>query len=191
MKHIILISLSLFALNANADIYKCIDASGSKVYRSTPCAEGSSNIQIDLKTGKTVDLDEEKRAQLLKLKEQQELIDRKKLEDEQENLRKLQVINQSKKNQLLIKNNPSQFSAFAIPPYDPDNLNSLVKKFEDKLEAIEKMRALAAQKALASDQCSRVESSELNEKSSKDSLVFLVDCSNAKSYYFNESELAE
>ena len=176
---------------ASAEIYKCTDASGNKVYRSNPCSEGFNNIQIDLKTGKSVDLDEQKKQELLQLKRQEELLQQQKLEEQQENLRKLQILNESKKNQLMIKENPHQFSAYAIPPYEIDKLLPVVKRFQDKLANIERLRGLAAKKALATGECNRVESSELNEKSTKDNLVFLVDCSSAKSFYFDETQLAK
>ena len=190
MKHLLILITSLLAMNVSAEIYKCTDASGNKVYRSNPCKEGFNNIQIDLKTGKSVDLDEQKKQELLEMKQQEEKLQQQKLEEQQENLRKLQIINESKKNQLLIKENPRQFSAYAIPPYEMDKLLPIVKRFQDKLADIERFRGLAAKKALATNECNRVESSELNEKSTKDNLVFLVDCSNAKSFYFDERQLA-
>ena len=193
MKRLLLIFTCLLAFNANAEIYKCTDANGVKVYRPTPCIEGSNNIQIDLKTGVKIDLDEEKRLQEEKLKEQQakrkERLEQERLMQQQEELRKLQIVNESKKNQLLIKDNPLKFSAFAIPPYEEGRLLPLVKRFEDRLAYIERMRGVAAQKALATGNCNRVESSELNERSTRDLLVFLVDCSNSKSFYFNENDL--
>ncbi|MDD2722474.1 MAG: DUF4124 domain-containing protein [Methylovulum sp.] len=191
MKLILFVLASLFVMNASAGVYKCTDSSGNKVYRSSPCVEGYNNTQIDLKTGKSVDLDEEKKLQLLKIKEQQQQEELQKLEQQQENLRKLQIINESKKNQLLIKENPNKFSAYAIAPYELEKLTPLVKLFQSRLAEIEHMRGVAAQKALTSGQCNRVESSELNEKSTKALLVFLVDCSNTKSFYFDEKQLTQ
>ncbi|MDD5272826.1 MAG: DUF4124 domain-containing protein [Methylovulum sp.] len=191
MKRLLFILTSLFALDAAAEVYKCTDASGNKVYRSTPCAAGYNNIQIDLKTGITIDLDEEKKTELQRLKEQQEKQEQAQLKQQQEALRKQQIFNASKANQELIKASPHDFSAYAIPPYEPENLLPLVKRFEDRLVDIERLRGVAAKKALATGECNRVESSELNEKSGKDLLVFLVDCSNTKSFYFNEQELGK
>jgi hypothetical protein len=57
------------------------------------------------------------------------------------------------------------------------------------LPEIERLRRQAAEKALASDQCARVESVELNSKSTKDALMFLINCSNGTSFYFKEQEL--
>ncbi len=191
MKFLLLILTSLFTMGVSAEVYKCTDASGNKVYRSSPCSEGYKNIQIDLTTGKTVDLDEEKKLQILKAQKEQEELEHKQLEEQQENLRKLQIINESKKNQLLIKENPNKFSAFAIPPYELEKLTPLVKRYEGRLAEIERLRGIAAQQALASGQCNRVESSELNERSTQDLLVFLVDCSNTKSFYFDQNQLAK
>ena len=98
---------------------------------------------------------------------------------------------QSELTQALIKQNPALFSAYAIPPYDPEHLPAGIKPFEERLPDIEKFRRLAAQKALASGQCQRVEADELNAKTTKDQLVFLINCSSGTAYYFNESELTE
>jgi len=64
-----------------------------------------------------------------------------------------------------------------------------VQNFSARLPDIERFRRLAAEKALATNQCGRVEAAELNSKSTDDALVFLVDCSSAKKYYFSEQEL--
>jgi hypothetical protein len=53
------------------------------------------------------------------------------------------------------------------------------------------MRRQAAEKALATGQCERVEAAELNLKSSKAALVFLIDCSSGKHFYYTEQELAK
>lgn len=188
MKRLLLILASLWALDATAGVYKCTDDNGATVYRATPCNAGN-NIQIDLKTGKSVNLDETKLLEIQHEKEQEQQREQERLHQQQEQLFKLQVSNESKKNQQLIKDHPNQFSAYAIPPYEPDSLLPLVKRYVDRLADIERMRGLAAEKALASKECTRVESSELNEKSAPGLLVFLVDCSNAKSLYFNEKEL--
>ena len=121
--------------------------------------------------------------------------DAEKIQQEQEILKKQQdlkqsAINENAKNQFLVKNNPKTFSAFAIPPYNPDNLPPLIKKFENRLADIERMRREAAEKTLATGECGRVESVELNQKSTRDSLVILVDCSTSKKFYINEQELA-
>lgn len=188
MKYLVLLLTGFLAFNAEAEVYKCTDSGGNKVYRSTPCVAGS-NIQIDLKTGVSIDLDAEKKSDLQKIKERQEREEQAELQRQQAVQRKQQIVEAGKKNQALIKSRPHDFSAYAIPPYDVDNLLPLVKRFEGRLVDIERLRGAAAEKALATGQCNRVESSELNEKSSPESLVFLVDCSNAKTFYFNEQEL--
>ncbi|MGZ8152881.1 MAG: DUF4124 domain-containing protein, partial [Methylovulum sp.] len=94
-------------------------------------------------------------------------------------------------NQFLIKNNPEKFSAFSIPPYVPDDLPDLVKNYPPRLPEIERLRRQAAEKALASESCMRVEAVELHSKSTKKALAFSVDCSSGKNFYFTEQELAE
>ena len=66
-----------------------------------------------------------------------------------------------------LKNNPDKFSAYAIPPYTPGKLSALVKAHQSRLADIERLRRLAAAKALATDNCIRVESVELHSKSSQ------------------------
>jgi hypothetical protein len=102
---------------------------------------------------------------------------------------KQSAMDESAKNQFLIKNNPQKFSAFAIPPYKFDDLTPLVKSYQSRLPDIERMRRLAAEKALATGQCGRVEAAELNPKSTKNALVILVDCSSAKKFYVSEQEM--
>ena len=191
----IVLMVLCFSSNGWAGVYKCIDATGNSHYQSSPCDEGAQALEIDTKTGGQVDLDalESQRALVAKQKEQQEaqrnaeekarldvIVLRKKLAQEQDEL-----------TQAMIKQNPTRFSAFAIPPYDPHKLPKLVKPFEERLPDIEKFRRLAAQKALATGDCQRVESDELNAKSLKEQLVFMVNCSSGRTYYYNESELAE
>lgn len=187
----LLLLISFFSAQTSAAIYKCTDPDGNKVYRPTPCEEGYNNTEINLKTGSSINLDEEKKQELLKQKEEEVKLEQQKLAQKQADIRKQEALNESTKNQLYIKNHPTQFSAFAIPPYQSDNLSPLVQQYETRLADIERLRRLAAEKALASEQCIRVESVELNEKSTKELLVFLVDCSSAKSFYYNEQELAK
>lgn len=96
---------------------------------------------------------------------------------------------ESAKNQFLIKNNPDKFSPYAIPPYVPEKLPDLVKLYQTRLADIERLRRQAAEKALVSGQCIRVESVELDSKSTKDALLFAINCSSGKSFYFKEQEL--
>ncbi len=127
-------------------------------------------------------------------KQEQEAQEAQKKQQEEEALKKREefkqnAIDESNKNQFLIKNNPQKYSAYAIPPYKPDDLSPLVKSFENRLPDIERFRREAAEKALATGECGRVESVELNQKSKADSLVILVDCSSAKKFYVTEQEL--
>ncbi|MDD5580379.1 MAG: DUF4124 domain-containing protein [Methylobacter sp.] len=194
MRLILLILGSLFSAYAGAGVYKCTDVDGATAYRSKPCSEGRSNVEINIKTGSSTNLDEKKNQQASAQKEQQATLEQQKSEQEKlvqkEAQLKQQASNESAKNQFLIKNNPGKFSAFAIPPYAPEQLPALVKKYQTRLADIEQLRRYAAEKALATGQCSRVEATELNIKSTKEALVFLVDCSSAKHFYFTEQELA-
>ncbi|MEC4747607.1 DUF4124 domain-containing protein [Methylomicrobium sp. Wu6] len=184
---------SLASLTVTAGVYKCTDETGKVVYKSQACLAGQSNAQVDIKTGITKDLDQEKQQQLLKDQaEQAKLTEQEQQEQkiaEKQARLKQEAKDESAKNQFLIKNNPLQYSAFAIPPYDPEQLPALVKNFAARLPDIERFRRFAAGKALATNQCGRVESVELNNKSTQDALVFLVDCSTAKKYYLSEQEL--
>jgi hypothetical protein len=147
-----------------------------------------------VKTGGSTDLNEQENQQALTQQEQEAKEALKKQEEEQavQKLAQLKqnALDESAKNQFLIKNNPQKFSAFAIPPYKFDDLPPLVKTYQSKLPEIEHMRRQAAEKSLATGQCGRVESVELSEKSTADGLIILVDCSSAKKFYVSEQELA-
>jgi hypothetical protein len=193
MRLFLLILGSMISMELSAGVYKCVDATGNKIYKSIPCEAGQSKQEVNLKTGSTTDLDAIEKQQTLSLQEQEAQAEQKKL-DEAELKRKQAEFeqnakNESAKNQFLIKNNPQKYSPFAIPPYKLGDLSALVKTYETRLPEIEKLRRLAAEKALATGECGRVESVELNQKSTKDSLVILVDCSSAKKYYVTEQEL--
>ena len=179
---------------ADADIYKCTNEEGKSIYRPHPCQEGFDNHAIDLRTGVATHPDDptEDTANEQKIKQAQEAeqIQKQQAEQQAKALAEQAAI-ESNKNQDLIKNNPGQFSAYAIPPYAPDKLSNLVKHYQARLADIEHFRGLAALHALATGECGRVEASELNEKSSSQSLVFLVNCSSAKNFYFSEQDLAK
>ncbi|QPK62042.1 DUF4124 domain-containing protein [Methylomonas sp. LL1] len=195
MKNKILILALCLCFDAEAGVYKCIDASGHSYYQASPCTEADKAVQINPKTGNKVDLNQ------LEDQQTQEAEQKKQLEQQHqaEEQARLEAIAQRRQltqaqsalTQALVKQNPQQFSAYAIPPYDPDKLPPVVKPFEDRLPDIEKFRRLAAQKALASGQCQRVEADELTAKSTKDMLVILVNCSSGAGLYFNEAELKE
>ncbi|MFA5921611.1 MAG: DUF4124 domain-containing protein [Methylococcaceae bacterium] len=193
MRFTLLILGSLFSVCASAGIYKCTDVNGNTEYRSTSCHTGHDNVELNVKTGTSTSLDDKNNQQTFAQKENQAALEKQKLEQDQ--LLKKQAntnreaINESAKNQFLIKNNPDKFSAYAIPPYVPEKLPDLVKAYQSRLPEIERLRRLAAEKALASDQCIRVESVELNGKSTKKALMFLTNCSSGKSFYFKELKL--
>ncbi len=194
MKSTLLLVLGLvISMPLSAGVYKCTTASGSKIYRSVPCAEGQKKVELNVKTGGSTDLNEQENQQALTQQEQEAIAAQKKAEEEQSQQKLAQIkqsaLDESAKNQFLVKNNPQKFSAFAIPPYKYDDLKPLVKTYQNKLPDIERMRRQAAEKALATGQCGRVESVELSEKSTKDGLVILVDCSSAKKFYVSEQEL--
>jgi hypothetical protein len=193
MKLIVSLLGALFTFPAAAGVYKCTDEAGKIVYKANPCVAGQRNVEIDLKTGVTRNLDQEKKEQQLKDEQEQAKLaaleeEEKKQADKQARL-KQEAKDESTKNQFLIKNNPLKYSAFAIPPYDPEQLPSLVKNFAARLPEIERFRRFAAEKALQTGQCGRVESVELHSKSTQDALVLLVDCSTGKNHYLTEQEL--
>ena len=188
-----LLVLALLSGSALAGVYKCTDSHGKTAYQSSPCADEKTALEIDLKTGGATDLDarikqKEQEKQLKKKKELELKIEQKKLKAK-EAKRIKDAAEQSAINQRLVKDNPVQYSAFAIPPYQHDKLPALVKKFEARLPEIEKFRRLAAQKALATGECGRVEVDELSVASQASQLVFSIDCSMAKSFQYNETEL--
>lgn len=193
MKILLFLFGSLFSMTAAASVYKCTDSSGKIVYRAQACSEGQRNVQIDIKTGISKDLDAEKKERQLKDQAEQAQMSEQELEEHKLAEKKTKLAqdarDESAKNQFLIRNDPLKYSVFAIPPYEPDKLPALVKNFENRLPDIERFRRFAAEKALASGQCGRVEAVELNTRSARDALVFLVDCSSAKKYYFSEQEL--
>jgi Domain of unknown function (DUF4124) len=194
MKFTLLVLGLLVSMQLSAGVYKCTDANGKKIYRSVPCVEGQKKVELNVKTGGSTDLNEVENQQALTQQEQEAKEALKKQEEEQAAQKLAQLkqnaMDESAKNQFLIKNNPQKFSPFAIPPYKFDDLPPLVKTYQSKLPEIEHMRRQAAEKSLATGQCGRVESVELSEKSTADGLVILVDCSSAKKFYVSEQELA-
>ncbi|MEI8570994.1 DUF4124 domain-containing protein [Methylomonas sp. LW13] len=189
----------VFALCLSADswagVFKCTDASGHTNYQSSPCTVEHKAVQMNTKTGSSVDLNalERQQAAEAELKKQQSA------QEQAEHQAKLDAIAKNKQDarvqsemtQTLIKQNPMQFSAFAIPPYDPEKLPAQVKPFETRLPDVEKFRRLAAQKALASGECQRIETDELTGKSKPDQLNFLINCSSGKTFLFNEADLVQ
>lgn len=182
-----------FSSHSQAGVYKCIDGGGKTSYQAIPCADEKASIEVNVKTGGLTDLGAklEKQEQEGELKKQQVVEQQAEVQEKiaKDKKRKMDTIEQSAINQQLVKNNPVQFSAFAIPPYEYGKLPSLVKSLEARLPEIEKLRRVAAQKALATGLCGRVESDQLSAKSKMDKLVFSVDCSSAQNFQFNEIEL--
>ena len=178
---------------ATKNVYKCVDGSGKKNYQSSPCAVGLTNSTLNIETGSSVNLDEEQKQKELKEQEEKAKLDEQKMTKQQKlekqaNIKK-EAAAESEKTQVLIKANPKKYSAFAIPPYDPDKLSDLVKNYADRLVDIERLRREAAEKALASGGCERVEAAELDTKSTKEQLTFLVNCSTGKAFYMTEQDL--
>ncbi len=186
---VVLTAILFYSAGTLARIYKCSDEQGNISYQAKPCSLEKKAIEIDVKTGNATDLSlqKKKKEQELEHKKQQE-VNRQKL-IELKASRKKETETQSALNQQLIKDNPIQYSAFSIPPYRVDRLSDVVKLYETRLPEIEKLRRFAAKKALATGGCERVEASHLSAKSSAGQLFFSVDCSSAKTFYFNEKEL--
>lgn len=191
MRITVLILGSLFSVGAFAGIYKCTDVNGKTDYQAKPCDADRKTVQINIKTGSSTDgSEQEKQKQDLEQKEQAEKLEQELVLKRQAQL-KQEAMSESAKNQFLIKNNPEKFSVFSIPPYDPEQLSDLVKNYQARLPDIERLRRQAAEAALASESCIRVEAVELQSKSTKKALVFSVDCSSGKSFYFTEQELTK
>ena len=150
-------------------------------------------MTLNIVTGGSTNVDEEKKQQELKQKTEQARLEEQKMTEQQRAERQANInkeaIAESENNQTLIRSEPQKYSAFAIPPYIPDKLSDIVKPFQDRLASIERFRRSAAQKALASGQCERVEAAELDVKSTKEMLHFLVNCSTGKTFNFTEQDL--
>ncbi len=193
MKLIVLISSFLFAGFANAGVYKCIDSEGKKSYQNSPCKQNASAAELNLATGGEVAIDEKRKQEILlqqrKAEEKARLEAKKRQEQQLKQQRIAAIEEENKKNLEIIKNNPGKFTAFAIPPYTLEDHPSLIDDFIERLPEILKFRRLAAKKALFSGKCDRVEASELNLRSTKKNMVFLVECSNTRRIYLNETEL--
>lgn len=195
MKNLYLVIALCLSADCRAEVYKCTDATGHTNYQSSPCTEEHKAVQMNTRSGTSVDLDaleKQKNAQLeLQNQQSQQAIAEQQAKVDAEIQRRKDAKNQSELTQNLIKQSPLQFSAFAIPAYDPDKLPPPIKAFESRLPDIERFRRIAAQKALNSGECQRVEADELTAKSKLDQLVFLINCSSGKSFTFNETELTQ
>ena len=182
---------SLFSGASISGVFKCTDELGKTAYQSSPCAEEINALEIDIKTGGQTDLSLQLKQKKQEQEEQKQQEAEQKAKLKREVQRKKDLAEQSGINQQLIKNNTIQYTAFAIPPYTLENLPEHIKKFEERLPEIEKFRRISAQKALSTGECKRVESASLSVKSKPDQLVFSVDCSSSKTFYFNEAELVK
>ncbi|NOR71675.1 MAG: DUF4124 domain-containing protein [Methylomarinum sp.] len=188
---VVILATTLFSGSILAGAYKCTDEEGNTSYQSSPCAIEKTGAKINMKTGGLTDLSIEQKKNELEQEIQNQLAaEQLKLQEQAAKL-KQQALMESALNQQLVKDHPRQFSAFAIPPYRSDKLPALVKLHKSRLPEIEKFRRLAAQKALASGECLRVESDQLSSKSTTKQLVISIDCSSAKTFHFNETELSK
>ena len=188
---VVILATTLFSGSILAGAYKCTDEEGNTSYQSSPCAIENTGAKINMKTGGLTDLSiEQKKNELAKEIQNQQAAEQLKRQEQAAKL-KQQALMESALNQQLVKDHPRQFSAFAIPPYQPDKLPALIKLHESRLPEIEKFRRLAAQKALASGECLRVESDQLSSRSTTKQLVISIDCSSAKTFHFNETELSK
>ena len=195
MKKSIFVFTLFLSLDSWAGVYKCTDPSGHTFYQSSPCEEEHKSIQMNTKTGGTVDISAQQQEQAMSAEQRKQLEQKQQAEAQAKAQAYAELKKQAKAEsdatQALIKQNPLQFSAYAIPAYELEKLPDAVKPFEARLADIEKFRRLAAQKALATGKCQRVEADELNYKSKADDLVFLVNCSSGAAMTFNESELKQ
>jgi hypothetical protein len=191
MHFILWLSMLFLMVPAYAGVFKCTDNQGKTIYRSSPCLDGQNKEELDLKTGIRINLDEKAQQAEQNNAEQEKKSEQ--LQQDQDKLTQLkqQAAAESAKNQFLIKNNPEKFSSFAIPPYSLNGLPELVKPFQNRLAEIERFRRLAAEKALTTKSCKRVEGVELSKKSNKGKLVFMINCSTGNNFEFSEQELSE
>lgn len=185
MKFVVMLSTLFFTGPLYAGVYKCTDALGKTTYQSQPCQAEKESAEIDLKTGTLITHEAEKRQRALELKKEREQME---LQRRREQLIEA-TREQSEINQELIKNNPTRFTAYAIPPYTERDHPDFIDFFNWRMPDIERYRRKAAERVLQQGLCARVEASELNMRSQSDNLVFLVDCSSGKSFFFDERQL--
>lgn len=189
MRIIVLALLGCFTSAVQAGVYKCVNDSGKTVYKSTPCLEGQSKEELNLKTGVKVDLLEKEQEEKQQQQHQQEETKQNQLDQNKLEQIRQKAADENAKSQFLIKNHPEQFSSFAIPPYKFDNLSNFAGNLTEKLPEIERLRRAAAEKALATGQCQRVEASELSEKTSDNEIFIRVNCSSEKTFEYSSQQL--
>ncbi len=185
----VMVVMTSFSSSLLAKVYKCPDEYGNTTYQAIACVDNSEAVEINVKTGGETDLATEHHKKMAEKKLTKSLaLKQQKMADLMDNIKK-SAARESAANQKIIKNNPVQYSAFAIPPYDSENLSILVKMYEERLPDIERLRRLAAQRALETGECIRVEAANLSDKSDPDQLGFSVDCSSTKSFFYEEAQL--
>lgn len=193
MKFIILAAITFFSTIASAGVYKCTGEDGKTTYQTSPCTNENNATEFNVAAGNHTNLSDTKQKSAMKLQKQKQEEQEKhlaelKIRQKQEQLKNDALI-ESIKNQQHIKDNPTRYSPFAIPPYVENKRPPVVEIFKSRLPEIERFRREAAEKALARGDCGRVEGTELNIKSKQDNLNFFVECSSGKQVYLSEKEL--
>ncbi len=194
MKFIILVAITFFSTIASAaGVYKCTGENGKTTYQTSPCSNENNATAFNVAAGNHIRLLDAKEKSAMKLQQQQleeqeKQLAELKLRQHQEQLKNDALI-ESIKNQQHIKDNPSKYSPFAIPPYTDNKRPPVVEIFKSRLPEIERYRREAAEVVLARGDCGRVEGTELNIKSKQDNLNFFVECSSGKQVYLSEKEL--
>jgi small-conductance mechanosensitive channel len=195
MKMLAFIIVILFSSSIFADVFKCTDSNGKKIYQKNPCADYKSATAFNPATGTNNKIiDNEKQLILEQQNIQRQLAEQQLQQQEmllKQQLLKQQIINESLKNQEWIKTNPKRYSAFAIPPYAENNHPEFADKFLERLPVVERYRRLAAEQVLVEGNCGRVEAVELNQRSKPDNLVFLIDCSSGESVLLEEKQILQ
>lgn len=190
MKFCLLLLSCFMAGAAEAAVFKCTDSEGNVKYWSKPCGDGEKNVEINVKTGGRID----QSADQGRRRAEQQAEAEKARSEQEASLKRRQLAadaaRESALNQSFIKRHPDRYSAYAIAPYRPEQLPSAAMPYRDRLPEIERLRREASERALQGGRCRRVESSELNARSSAEALVFLIDCSSGKQFYISEKELA-
>jgi hypothetical protein len=189
------IFIACITSSALADVYRCTDAEGHHFYQSGTCPDEVQVIQMNPRTGNSLDLTAQEMQNAQQVEQKKQQLAQEKAQQEAASaaivLRNQQARAEYALTQEMIKKNAAQFSAYAIPVYDPDALPNFVKPYESRLVEIETFRRRAAQKVLGAGQCQRVESDELSSKSAPGNLVFMINCSSGATFYLNEQELGE
>ena len=195
MRIVFLVSLMVLSNFAFAGVYKCVDGNGKKVYQNKPCTDIENATEFDPVSGannKVIDNEQLLLLEQQKIQQQQQE-EQRKLQEQQQKQQQLEqdILTESQKNQEWIKSHPGKYSAFAIPPYANNKHPPFADSFAQRLPEVERYRRFAAEIALASGKCGRVESAELNLRSTSTRLVFLIDCSSSESFLLDEKQILE